>query len=694
VLRFETLMTDDTRLANLLLEWETALERGEPVSPEELCRDWPEGLDELRQRVRRLRTLAPVLSLEEPGGRGGKVAASHGGPPRWPSVAGYEILGELGQGGMGVVYRARDRALGRVVALKVLRPGLAPHWPMLRRFAREARALARLRHDNIVPIYEARLHRGQPYFAMEFVPGGSLAGQLHRFVGNPVAAVTLLHQVAHAVQHAHERGVLHRDLKPANILLDLFGRPLVSDFGLARLLEPGSTEDWPTPPERRPPARAPSGGEEEDLAPLTAVGVTLGTPPYMAPEQFSGSGGAVTARTDVWALGVILNELLTGQRPFHATATKGFATVVEEASPDPPRSLQPGIDPRLEAVVLRCLEKDPARRYPTAAAVGADLERWLRGESAEALAGSPAKGLLWRARYWGLAGAVFLCAALATLAPAPPGRQAEPTTPGVRVADVEEESYRLAVQPRQEELKQRREARLVGPDAQGLAWRCRAGDGRARVVEDGEGRRVLVTASAAALVELVPDFPLTDFRIEAEVRHEAFCNNFADVGLYCAYSHCLTEEGPQHFFIKAGFADLGPRASTFQDDLGRRGSEFQLGPWHHGTSSTKPNRVHFFHPLGVFYSPPERPMQGPGPWRPIRLEVRPKEIRADWEGREMHLALDTILQEWLPALRRQYPDLAARDLDLPVRGAMGIYIYGGSLSVRRLVIEPLPVNHD
>ena len=260
----------------------------------------------------------------------------------------------LGRGGMGVVYRAWDRRLNRPVALKMLLAGAYARPEELERFRREAEAEAGLRHANIVQIYDVGDLDGRPYFTMEFVEGGSLAQKLS---GAPLPAgqaAGLLATLAEAVQAAHDRGIVHRDLKPANVLLTADGTPKITDFGLARRLE--------------------------DTSGLTHSGATLGTPSYMAPEQARGRAQAIGPAADVYALGAILYETLTGRPPFRAdTAAETMRQVVEQ-EPPPPSRWNAKVPRDLEVICLKCLHKEPHRRYPSAAALAEDLRRFERGE--------------------------------------------------------------------------------------------------------------------------------------------------------------------------------------------------------------------------------------------------------------------------------------------------------------------------
>jgi ABC-type amino acid transport substrate-binding protein/tRNA A-37 threonylcarbamoyl transferase component Bud32 len=269
----------------------------------------------------------------------------------------YELLEELDRGGMGVVYKARHTGLQRLVALKLILKGRLASPAEKRRFHTEARAVARLDHPNIVPIYDVGEHDGQPYFSMKLVEGGSLKDYLARGRGDLAAGVRLLVLVARAVQHAHEHSILHRDLKPGNILLDSQERPHVADFGLAKVV----------------------AGAEGTAESLTQSGTVLGTPGYMAPEQAAGLKQPTPA-VDVYSLGAILYELLTGQPPFRGANLLETLELTRSREPDRPRSLNPAVPRDLEVICLRCLDKDPACRYPTPAALADDLERWLHAE--------------------------------------------------------------------------------------------------------------------------------------------------------------------------------------------------------------------------------------------------------------------------------------------------------------------------
>jgi WD40 repeat protein len=313
----------------------------------------------------------------------GGTSSDPGNADAWPQVAGYEILSELGRGGMGVVYRARQLRLGRLVALKVLLAGAHAGEQELTRFRAEAEAVAQLQHPNIVQIYEVGEEQGRPYLALEYIDGGSLEEKVR---GAPLPApevARLIETLAVAVHAAHQRGIVHRDLKPANVLLTADGIPKITDFGLAKRLD-GVTLH-------------------------TQTGAIVGTPNFMAPEQTEGKG--VGPLADVHALGAILYDLLTGRPPFVAETPLDTLLRVRDEEPVPPSLLRPRLPRDLETICLKCLGKEPRQRYASALALAEDLQRFLRGEPIRARpVGSVERAWKWCRRH--PAGAALIAMAL------------------------------------------------------------------------------------------------------------------------------------------------------------------------------------------------------------------------------------------------------------------------------------------
>jgi serine/threonine protein kinase/tetratricopeptide (TPR) repeat protein len=299
----------------------------------------------------------------------------------------YELLEEVGRGGQGVVFRARQKSLNRIVALKVIGLGQWATKAHLKRFRLEAEAAASLDHPCIVPIYEVGERDGQCYFSMKFVEGGQLDDGVKHTPLSIRQAVELIARVTRTVHYAHEHGILHRDIKPGNILLDSKGEPHLTDFGLARLVESEST--------------------------VTRTLEVLGTPSYMAPEQAAGNNTKLTNATDVYGLGAVLYQLLTGHPPFAGGTTYETIKLLLETESRPPRLWNPKVDRDLSTICLKCLEKDPQRRYPFALALAEDLERWLRHEPIQARrTGIVSRGNKWLQRNPTLAAVVTLSLAL------------------------------------------------------------------------------------------------------------------------------------------------------------------------------------------------------------------------------------------------------------------------------------------
>ncbi|MEQ9406100.1 MAG: protein kinase [Fuerstiella sp.] len=365
---------DDPEFQSLLVGCLESLQRGETIDREALASDFPKYAGEIEQFLtdrRLLEQVAADLGDVEPS----RVAISAyektitsdsdqtsddftvGETVRY--IGEYEILDEIARGGMGVVFRARQQKLQRTVALKMILAGKLADAADVERFHREARAAGQLKHTNIVPVHEVGQHEGRHYFTMAFVEGRSLGEAIRDETLAPRTAAEIVRVTAQAVHYAHEQGIVHRDLKPANVLLDKDQQPHVTDFGLARMLE--SVDD-------------------ESRAELTASGQILGTPSYMSPEQAAGKQEQVGPASDIYSLGAILYACLTGRAPFVADSPVDTLLQVMNKEPVSPRDLNPSVPKDLETICLKCLTKEPHRRYGSAEELADDLDRFLKGQ--------------------------------------------------------------------------------------------------------------------------------------------------------------------------------------------------------------------------------------------------------------------------------------------------------------------------
>jgi hypothetical protein len=516
--------------------------------------------------------------------------------PTGPGAAGAElgegrlrVLEEIGGGAMGQVFRAFDEALGIEVA-----------------------------------VYNVGTHDGRPCYTMRLLRGGTLAAHRQRYQADPRAAVALLEKVCRGVAAAHAEGIVHRDLKPGNVLLDEQGEPLVADFGLAKL----------------------SDGLE-----VTQSGLMLGTLPYASPEQAASQAHLVTPASDVWALGVMLYELLTGRRPFVGAATE-VALAILSGRYTPPEEARPGLPPALAAVVRRCLEQRPERRYPTAAELADDLARWLRGEAAATGPGlwRQAAALLRRPQV--LLGGLALALLLPLLARAPLPERARPEAGQAAPAPVD----------------------LL--DTRGPAPRFVVGEGHLTRPESGGLR---VEATGLALVELLPRPPWGRFRLRVTVRDLG--ERTARVGVYFAATGEESPAGREHLFLGLGFSERprlpqGQRTCLAELTLNRYRPR---GRQDAGLAHSEAGGQQRFVPAR-------------GAPRRLWLEVTPATVRARWGDERdpfAQLFRDPWLNDTAAVLAAQPPALNRAGPLFPARGALGLICDGGPALFEDVVLEPL-----
>jgi serine/threonine-protein kinase len=635
-------------------------DRGEPATPEDVCADCPDMLQPLRQHLDAVEKMKKAVGLESKG----EPATVPDEPP--PVLPGYEILGELGHGGMGVVYRARkvDSHVEREVALKLIRyGGSTPR----RRFRTEAQALARLQHPNVVQVFDDGEHDGQRYLAMELCPG-SLAERLR---GGPLdvrEAARVAEAVARGVEAAHQKVVVHRDLKPANVLFAADGTPKVADFGLAKKLdEVGQTTD----------------------------GAVFGTPAYMAPEQAEGKEAGPAC--DVHALGVLLYECLTGRRPFDApTPTQTTLRVIHD-EPEPPRRWNRRVPPELQAVCLRCLRKDPRRRYGSAAEVADELRRWLEGRpTRERPPGLPAR-VMAAARRRPLTAALLLAVVLGTLVGL-----------GAYWYNHPERWH----EKHQRALASGKSAVLVGEKGQRSYSVWRQGADRSSLLATRDGAFTLDSKDFGRL-ELLRDPGSEHYLLRADIRHDASDSKPpSGVGLYFAAVEHAAGGRPVHAFLAVTYNDIRPAAEVWDRVFGGgkaapgdgvpprpTRSKVGFGPYLYEERGEEdawddriaPLQVELFKPAGE-----HKPV-----WRTLEAEMTPRGVRVwfrddpaaerQFVGTLTDAKINEYFGEGVQGQKRRQPDDRSLDGLEPrfrPRGSLGLLVRFGTATFRNVVVEP------
>ncbi len=611
-------MSSDGKLSELVLRWEELRGRGQPVTPEELCRDTPELLVPLRAEIQLLERLTPLD--EAPTGTDTTVdrTALPPGPMRGPALPGYEILGKLGHGGMGLVFRARHLSLDRIVAVKVLRTGFLADEYEIERFRLEARAMAQLDHRHIVPIYDHGDYQGVPYFTIKFMPGGNLADRVRPGGEALPVTVGLMEKIARAVHYAHEAGILHRDLKPANILLDETGEPCVCDFGLAKFINTDSD--------------------------LTLPGAVLGTIPYMAPEQASGQTDRIGPATDVWALGVILYELIAGRRPFAGPSLEDVKTKVLRDEPSSLTKARPDVPADLEAIVLKCLRKEPEQRYGSAAELADALNAYLHADSHPAPLRPRPRFVVWAAIFAVVALVSALVVASLLWQREPDQTQVVPPQPLTLIASAKPlKDYRW----------------LIGTEGPTL---------KADVPNEG----VLLQSEGLAVVELLAEPPWEHYRLEAEVRHESGAKSA--VGIFGAHGAYHSARGVHHCLWALVYADLGQFRGKMELSAARYDD---FAPYEHEDASAK---------LKGFMAAAMK--NQPSDWRPLALIVDGQGVHAEWGADRVADVSDTRAGQLVERTMESYQQEV--QAGFTPRGGVGIFVQHGSASFKNVVLKPLP----
>jgi serine/threonine protein kinase len=653
----------DRYLFDRLLEWEQRRDEGKPATPEELCADRPNAAGEVREWIRRLDLCAQLLTVGVGGPEESTADPCEGVAECPPEIAGFEIRGVLGRGGMGVVYDGWDPTLLRRVAVKVLQPSTA-HRRVARpelctaRFERERQVLARLEDDYVVPVYQAGVWAGRPYIAMAFVPGGPLSRRCAELTARgPRAVAAFMEKVARGVQAAHQAGVLHRDLKPGNILVDGRGNPRVVDFGLAKF--------WAG--EEPPPDDVDTIDElaQTESDKLTRPGVRPGTPPYMAPEQYDPRLGRVGPATDVWALGVVLFELLSGRRPF---AGDSVVRLADQVCREPaPTFRGAGVRaPRwLEAVVARCLAKSPDDRFATAGELADALHAGLRPR---------------RRMVAALAlGSIMLAVVVAFIIGQrnPPEKKFEDLPEVVRALN---------------DLENGKEVVLIDENRR-APFHELFGESAVRPYADDDGPMSFRSKwPGEAAVELLPRLPPGSYQVKAVVRHSAGDNKFARVSVYVAGQYWKSARGKHLGCLSLAFADVGPGAE--KRDPGRPTNylaDFRCLL----TGAVETDSEHWDSRAVKSWPYLTAVAAGVNPgWRTLVFEVTPTAVTASWDGRK---PVGTQRADEVATRRNDhfaaYPALRPADLPAdPLAGGIGLTLNNATIDVKDFRVTPLMRN--
>jgi serine/threonine-protein kinase len=576
-----------------------------------------------------------------------------GAPPHPGWVRGYEVLEVLGRGGMGIVYKARQRSVNRLVALKMVLAGAHAGREALARFRIEGQAIARLSHPNAVAIYEFGEHDGLPYYSMELMEGGSLAARLAQGPLPPREAAALVRKLAGAVAYVHQAKVLHRDLNPNNILFGADGSVKIADFGLAKLLD------------------------EDDGQ--THIGMVLGTPSYMAPEQANGESKAVGPATDVYALGAILYQTLAGRPPFQGTNRAETIRHVVEDYPARLSAVRPDVPRDLEAICLKCLAKWPASRYATAQALADDLDRWLLGKP------TAARPLRWFARYclWMRRRPRMVCVALVLV------------LSQVAVLAGLSFSTKAELGRMQNQIGAGESVTLIGPTGTPRWFRLRAGEDTTHVSSHKDGT-FAVHSWGSCLIELLPDPGWNSYRFSGQIRHEN-SDHSGGVGLFVGHRSFAGPYAEIQMFTLVSFNDVHGEAGSPapNSDLTSPG----VAPFTDRNVVSLDSRVWYsarnrltrdYQAARVAGARFKASGAGGGPWHELDVIVTPKSIQALWDGKPV-ACLPAAAEGALGPLLNQGLDdawLQTIPTDFRPRGSLGLYVQRGSAHFRSVRVSP------
>jgi serine/threonine protein kinase len=603
-------------------------------------------------------------------------ASAEAGAHAPPEIPGYRVVRELGRGGMGEVYEVVSEKLNVTFALKTIRPDRVSQ-RFLSRFLTEARTMTQLDHPHIARIYFYGETQDGPYFTMRYLPDGTLDERMGDFQRDPRRAIRLMADIAGAVDYLHKQGYIHRDLKPHNILF-VNDTPYVSDFGLAKAFgDDGELVGYGTPPALAGTVDHISKAEtvaRDHSTPLHAgvphtYGI-VGTLPYMSPEQLLHPGEQISAKTDIWALGVILYELLTGRRPFEADDRDVLSELIKKVEPHPVVTGNAAVDPVLNQIVQKCLAKDPERRYSSAGLLERDLRAWL--DSVERPAGTPARPI------WFVRHPVMSIAGLLTIAAA------------VFVAY----HYWPRPAPPEDPIAKAKQRLIEGQTVTfiGESWPVRlpltviSGKDRAAFHESGD-RMVTISAHQPVLIQFFDDPGIDSYTFRVEIRYGG--RDFGDrVGVYVGHQKFTTPDGDKHFFLPLTFNDHafdpnGPDAPPPQV-LGVREIQAALLESRFGApGSFSPHNL-----KGGRRDFPKPKHDGDQEWHKLEVIAGPNEWEFRFAGTQNLKVPMPLAKHVIDELQRFHKGPEPLPLQLNSRGGLGLFIFSGSASFRNAEIIP------
>lgn len=611
-----------------------------------------------------------------------------GVPIEWDDLPDYRIEEKLGGGGTGDVYLASHRTLaGSRFAIKFLRANRMDA-AQIERFKREARAMIELRHPNIVTFRHFGEHRGTLYLVMEYMEGGPLTARMGDYLDNARSAVSMLIKIADAVDYMHLADIIHRDLKPGNILIDKAGEPYLADFGLAKLGDsPGEQVSTISPRETTDIADRETRVEAPESPPgdLTRAGTVMGTLAYMPPEQLLGQQDRIGRTADVWALGVILFELMTGRKPFIADTPEDLCRLIDGAEPPKPSDLKPELKGTLDRIVSRCITKDAADRYPTAAALVHDLRRWLH----------PPWYAQRRFQIGGVAMITLAIAVTVAIWPNPPVPEPPKPTRAELMAKVNER------------LRIGETVNLIRDDGTlEVPWEVLVGADSTRI-EQGVGNRWDVHAADLSLIEFLKHIDIDNYKFIVELR-PVKQTKVPEVGIYASHQLIQNPTGDQRLLIDLSYREasdnflpavpnnapfqlppgvkgvVGRRVGDAKPDPGKGQTTIRLSTYKENDAGKLPGK------LSEWEITPTK-AEREGPWRELEFWAKKDDFFLYFGGEmKYHLKPDEQKRRFRPAIMFHPPDAEPLPQRLSANGGIGLVIKGGgSVAIRSIQIVPI-----